>query len=376
MKAGLEVGFVLIGGQHQLLHLLPVAAALSRHEGVQVHLFAPDERTLGAAMDLFRRLHGGPVAQTVLRLPRLAEMLDRGGRGAWLLKEPRLIFWFRRLRQCNALVAVERTSTRLKSLPGRCPTLIHIPHGAGDRARGFEPRITRFDHVIVAGDKDRRRMVATGLVAPDRCHVSGYIKHAALRDLHPEPAARLFTNDRPIVLYNPHFDRHLSSWHDYAAPLVRAICASNRYNLIVAPHVRLFETATANQRQQWAALALPDRVIVDLGSAASSDMTYTRAADIYLGDVSSQVYEFAARPRPCIFLNTHQANWRGNADYLMWELGEVVDALHQILPALDRAVQDPQRFRAVQERLVTDALGDVAADCAGRAADIILSCLR
>ena len=37
----------------------------------------------------------------------------------------------------------------------------------------------------------------------------------------------------------------------------------------------------------------------DPGSPASTDMTYTRAADIYLGDVSSQVYEFIAEPRPC-----------------------------------------------------------------------------
>lgn len=29
-------------------------------------------------------------------------------------------------------------------------------------------------------------------------------------------------------------------------------------------------------------------------------MTYTPAADIYLGDVSSQSYEFLLDPRPCL----------------------------------------------------------------------------
>ena len=39
-------------------------------------------------------------------------------------------------------------------------------------------------------------------------------------------------------------------------------------------------------------------------------MTYTKQADIYLGDVSSQVYEFMLKPRPCIFFNPENINYK------------------------------------------------------------------
>src|SRR3546814_2965461 len=42
---------------------------------------------------------------------------------------------------------------------------------------------------------------------------------------------------------------------------------------------------------------------IDLGSERSIDMSYTGSADLYLGDVSSQVAEYLYRPRPCVFLN-------------------------------------------------------------------------
>jgi hypothetical protein len=66
-------------------------------------------------------------------------------------------------------------------------------------------------------------------------------------------------------------------------------------------------------------------VWIDKGSAASSDMSYMLAADIYLGDASSQVYEFLLQPRPCIFLNGHQVDWHGDPFYFHWTLGQVVD---------------------------------------------------
>ena len=42
-------------------------------------------------------------------------------------------------------------------------------------------------------------------------------------------------------------------------------------------------------------------------------MAYTQRADIYLGDVSSQVYEFLLNPRPCVFLNPRRFDWRETA---------------------------------------------------------------
>jgi hypothetical protein len=64
-------------------------------------------------------------------------------------------------------------------------------------------------------------------------------------------------------------------------------------------------------------------------------MTYTRYADIYLGDVSSQVYEFVRQPRPTVFLNAHGVeDWPRDINYRHWMLGRVVDRLEDLPDAL------------------------------------------
>jgi CDP-Glycerol:Poly(glycerophosphate) glycerophosphotransferase len=286
------------------------------------------------------------------------------------LKVVRLLQWNRALRKSDALVTAERTSTILCKLPGPKPVMIHVPHGAGDRAQGFEKRIARFDYVIAAGEKDRQRMISMNLVEPDKCFVSGYIKYSALSRLN---AGRrdLFSTDRPVILYNAHFDQTLSSWAAFARDIIDLIKQDGRYNLIVAPHVRLFETASAAEKAYWTGLAAEDQVIVDLGSERSVDMTYTRAADIYLGDVSSQIYEFVARPRPCVFINSHKAQWQGNPDYRMWQMGDVIDGIDMLLPAVERCCGRHAQFRQLQAEFTQAALGDVNVDAAAIAADII-----
>jgi hypothetical protein len=249
--------------------------------------------------------------------------------------------------------------------------MIHIPHGAGDQPAGFEERIALFDQLIVAGPKDRDRTVAAGLLPPERCHVCGYMKIAGVRRLRADRPP-LFANGRPTVLYNPHFKSWLSSWH-HARAIIDAIRASRRFNLIVAPHVRLFADASPAAWAQWQALQVPGEVIIDLGSPCCVDMTYTTTADIYLGDVSSQVYEFAVNPRPCVFINAHDANWRDNPDFRMWQMGEVVTDAAQVMPALLRATADHTTYADVQRRLVREALGDMETDATARAVQVILN---
>lgn len=78
-------------------------------------------------------------------------------------------------------------------------------------------------------------------------------------------------------------------------------------------------------------------MIIDFGSEKSVDMTYTQAADIYLGDVSSQVYEFIRTPRLCLFLNPHAVNWQNNPYYACWNFGIVIDHLEQLQKILSQS---------------------------------------
>ena len=95
-----------------------------------------------------------------------------------------------------------------------------------------------------------------------------------------------------------------------------------------------------------------ENILVDLGSDASVDMTYTQAADIYLGDISSQVYEFLIHPRPCIFLNAHAANWKNNPNYLCWDCGPVLSNVYDLESHLDAATHTHTKYCPRQKALV------------------------
>jgi CDP-glycerol glycerophosphotransferase (TagB/SpsB family) len=143
--------------------------------------------------------------------------------------------------------------------------------------------------------------------------------------------------------------------------VLRAFKQQNRYNLIFAPHVMLFARrwVLTVDKLSLAAVRKPDpqllqasNIHADLGSSASNDMSYTNSADIYLGDVSSQIYEFLYRPRPCLFLNSHNVDWQDQASYLHWRAGPVIDSPNAIIAAVDDAVARHADYTAVQRTLL------------------------
>lgn len=183
--------------------------------------------------------------------------------------------------------------------------------------------------------------------------------------------ARLFDNDRPTVLYAPHFHRRLSSWDRFGRDIIAWFAAQERYNLVVAPHVRLFAEASDADRAAVMQLAVTDKILIDLGSDRLFDMSYTSGADVYLGDVSSQVYEFLATARPCLFLNAHHAEWVGDPDYLFWTLGDVIEDVAGLPAALDQAAaRHPVYVDAQRERLA-ESIGGDPAGAAQRGAEAI-----
>lgn len=363
--------FLFIGGAHHFLHMAPAAASLSQREGVTVTAYVARKDEVKPLSELLTQLGGENIRIVPMTIPAIFNQLGKliPSWSSWKLV--RLLWWSRSIRNADAIVTAERTSTILKRLPGRTPPIYHIPHGAGDRAKGFERRIALFDHVLVAGPKDRDRMIAEGLLSPEQVSVTGSIKLSGIRHLQAE-RPRFFNNDRPVALYNPHFDQSLASWDGEGRALIERITQDGRYNLIVAPHVRLFEAASDAEREPWVALAKPDHILVDLGSERSSDMSYTRAADIYVGDVSSQIYEFLSEPRPAIFVNAHRTAWADDENYRMWHFGDVIETADEIIPALDRASAAHEEYRPIQEAAVTRALGNPNEDAGDKAAAILV----
>lgn len=265
----------------------------------------------------------------------------------------------------DALIVPETTSTLLKSRFKLLNTkLIFYPHGAGDRSISVSPEMALFDFVLLPGEKTRDRMLAQNIIRSDNHAIVGYPKFDSRLVERPVP---LFANDRPTVLYNPHFDPMLSSWFSFGMPLLEYFAGQQSYNLILAPHVMLFKRkilASVEHRKFRLRKAIPecfskmDHIHIDTGSISSVDMSYTRMADIYLGDVSSQIYEFIETPRPAIFLNSHQAKWQGNANYAFWEFGPVVDTMRDFDTALTGSIPLKDQFRSRQEAAFIQTFGE------------------
>ena len=226
-----------------------------------------------------------------------------------------------------------------------------------------DTRLDRFDLSLVGGDKDKRRLIAAGLATEENCIVTGYAKF----ELVGAPP-RIFPDDKPIALYNPHSRPDLSSWYDQGEALVREMERITGWNFIVAPHVKVEEGPDVRS-------AAPN-ILIDRGSVHSIDMSYTQAASVYIGDASSQVYEFLARPRPCIFVNTHGADWRDNDQFAHFALGQVIERPEELGPALARAEELQHRFEPLQQRAMEASIDHSPVPASKRQTDAILDFAR
>ncbi len=343
MAAAKRVCFLYIAQHHQVWHSLSVAVAMARRwPGVKVEIAATTPALLDYVEGLLADLGGAPI-ELVLLPPTWLRHIGRGAPP----KAPMLIANALRLSRYDAVITPERTTALLRRIGVRHPLLVYTQHGAGDREGPFEPRLKVFDIVMAAGRKQRDRMVDEGWVKPEDCAMVGYPKFDLVDDLPQRPAPR-FDREGPVVLYNPHFHTQLGSWPKWGRQVLEHFAANDRYNLVFAPHIRLFETASMEERAAFKAFAEHPRIHVDLGGPAAADMTYTRSADLYLGDVSSQVYEFLRAPKPCLFLNSSGATWCGDPSFHHWLFGPVLEAIEGLGDALDQAFATHEDYRQAQ----------------------------
>jgi len=336
---------------HQVPHAAPYAFELSRrHPEFEVIIATSTE----AEHDMARSIGGLYPGHccTLLRLdpvwwyPLIDPVVSKFAfmRKKRILKDNLDFF-----RSLDALVSPEMHCRQLRTQYGlKDLTLIHTRHGAGDRAGAGDEHIALFDFVLLPGQKEVDRFNRLRHLTPGRYTVTGYPKFEVVR-AWGRGRRRFFDNNNPVVVYNPHFNQSVASYALMGHRVLDFFLAHPSYNLIFAPHVVLFT-------RRWRHHALLPRryygvpnILIDLGSPASSDMTYTLAADIYLGDVSSQVYEFLLEPRPCIFLNAHGIAWEHNPYYAHWHFGQVIDDVsHGLGPALAAAWETHAQYLSAQ----------------------------
>lgn len=378
---GPKVGFLFNHEQtHQIAHALPVALALKREApALDVALISSTAKQSAEIRRLETRFppHGCRLVEIGAPQGKLSRWL---GALAPVDRLAALRAHLDLFAGLDVLVVPEKTSLLLKTRFGLTNLkFVHTRHGAGDRAVGFDKSSALFDLVLLSGQKIADRLQEAGLLR--RHAIVGYPKFDTV-DLNARPDP--FGNGRPTVMYNPHPAPHLSSWYKWGAEVLEFFRRSQRYNLIFAPHVMLFRRklhigldpvrASFTGTVPDALRGLP-HVLIDEGSAKSVDMTHTLSADLYLGEASSQIYEFLARPRPCLFLDAHRSRWQGDANFAHWQAGPVLGDIRDLGSALDQAFASHAQYRPVQERLFSYSFDLTEVPSSTRAARAILKFL-
>lgn len=377
----MNVCFLYNAQLHQIPHSLPIALELAaRHRDIAVEIACASV----AHLDFARRLASrygleAPVRYRLLDRPWIARLRAFLTGELAPKKKHTLADNAHYLSSFDALVTPERTSLALRrnGLLTTRTRMIYTGHGAGDRAMAVAPEIREFDFVFTFGEKLEKRRLDLGLIRPGAYATGVYAKF----DWVLAPGGRqapLFDNGRPTVLYSPHFDTDLSSWPVIGWQVLDHFARSTRYNLVFAPHVRMFEPPSYWKYFAFSRYARMAHMRIDLGSERSVDMSYTLGADAYLGDVSSQVAEFLLRPRPCLFLNPRRTAWQDDPNYRFWTLGPVLTDVDGLDAALDQAFETHPDYEPRQRAYFEETFGGAGRGepSVRRGADLMADFLR
>lgn len=347
------VAFLFLGETFLIPHLFPVVEALARQPDLRIDLWVSTSVHEQLLHDWTAGL--GPALIRIRRAPGYRNLPQyRNGRNPPLPSKALLLLGLVPfLLRTPVAVTVEQTSLWIPTLLPLRTRFINIMHGSGTINSRDGIRRKAAWRMPVPSVSEQREFLKRGFDA-DYVPVVGSVKatfrHGTRRELQ-------FPVKRPVVMYNPHWQRHRSSWWDWGRDIVRQLVEQDRYNVILAPHIRLAEGDPA-LRQILAEAAEHPHVHSDIDSFAMTDGSYPAAADIYLGDTSSQVIEFLARPRPCVFLNNRHVAWQQREDYAMWASGEVLEDVSQLLDALDRSQNQHALYAEAQRTLVGQWLGE------------------
>jgi hypothetical protein len=367
----MRIGFLFNHDQvHQVAHSLPVAIALARSGvGVEILVATTNKRLSEEVVRLGDGEIGRSIELVELALKNSGSRLVAAALGM-IVPAPKLLVYRDNLdffRSLDILVVAEKTSLVLKTRYGLDRLkIVHTRHGAGDRAIGFDRASTLFDHVLVSGPKISERLIDETGVDPARISMVGYPKFD-MAGSDEDVTRTLPIGNRPVVVYNPHPAPHLSSWYRWGRDVLDWFVDHDEYYLIFAPHVMLFERPYVVTIDQFridrpgtiaAKYRRAPNIHIDLGSRASTTMEYTNRADIYVGDVSSQVYEFLIRPRPCLFLNTHRLDHAGDPNFAHWAAGPVIDDMKDF----GRGIAEAQATHAAEYRPIQQIMVDRSFD--------------
>lgn len=353
----MRVLFSYIAQPHQTLHSLPIAIEMALgYPDVEVWVACLTKSHLEYIKSLARYYPTANLHYTLLSLPSfLQRRISFSGQDVFT-KITALFLNRGFFNEFDGIVVPERTSLYLKKFGVNKPKMIWTRHGAGDRAIGFAKDVKNFDFILMAGPKLQKRLSENKSLRSGHFVTGIYAKFDIVRKIENSHKA-LFNNGRRTIIYNPHYKNSLSSWEKFGIDILQQFVAQNKYNLIFAPHFRLFDPPTKKDLRFFSQFSEHEHIHIDLGSYRSIDMTYTQAADLYMGDVSSQVAEFLVRPRPCLFLNAHSITWEKDQNYSFWHLGNVCESEKNIITQIETSFNMHSQYIKRQKDYIVETFG-------------------
>jgi hypothetical protein len=352
------VGFFFFNNSHHIYHAVSVAFELSKLSQKSVVIYCSSETNLNTVKRLATNYFGpdwkglGESLNVKLVLPskfyRVTRYLKRRSFPGInsLVKQ-----YVKEFSSCDVLVSPSDDILMMRSLDEfQGKKFVYTHHGAGDREYGFLDWVTQFDLIFVSSQEIKDRFSEMGIFNHKKNKgmvVIGYPKFDLCLSNECGKKLDIFANNNPVVLYNPHFEEEFSSWYRWGAQLVHIFSSVSEFNFIIAPHISL---SNSEKRKLKSLCRGRENIYLDVDATSKNlvDMTYTIYADIYVGDVSSQVYEFLVKSRPCIFLNPNGFKWQSNANFSSWKFGEVVESIADVSNALDQAAFNAKSFKEIQ----------------------------
>lgn len=340
-----KVAFIYFDDLHHIPHFIGVAAELSKIDNIRVDIltYSNEHKYLKYLIKLLKADNINLVEVKTYKIRQLIDKIKKRKRPSplFLTKHNKKI-----MKSYDILVFTDFKTTYFKK--DNKTKFIYLSHGSGDRAYGYNiPKLEEFDLLLLAGKKIITRSVNEGL-KDKNYKIVGYPKFDIA--IAEQKNISIFKNSNKTILYNPHNSVELSSWYKHGFEVLEFFYHNKGYNLIFAPHINLFNDKNylspkiINKKYFNA-----DNIHMDLGSKKSSNMSYTLSADVYLGDVSSQVYEFIYKSRPCLFLNSNEIKWTNDSNYLHWNLGKVLSNISALENELNKIEVTHQKYKQIQK---------------------------
>lgn len=344
-----KIGFCFLAHQAHTRHQLPIAAHLSFFNGYDVELIVTTRVTFNDLSDLLRHYPGHKCTIRFVTGSKIKTWL--GGIKGRLYPNVRNVINNNEslFLSYDILVTPHANLDAVFKLDkSRRIKYVCTFHGAGDGDIGFDNSFSNYDLLLSSGvDVDERLRLEGVVHEGNASEIIGYPKY----DLVSTVNASLFNNDNVVFVYNPHYAKDLTSWNVFGRDLLSFFSRNPQYNLVFAPHIKVFDgqiPSGLNKYQQYT------NIIIDVNSNRLMDATYTRSADVYIGDVSSQVYEFLYFDlKPVVFLNAfNKKTWEGNPSLQMWKMGVVVNGISGLSKAIVDARKSHFDFVDIQRGLI------------------------